>query len=163
MIQASFALKSSRGRKPRRFAYASATCIRMAMKISWNVTTHVLRNTPSIRSSSSTPTMTIGIVAKMTYQASRESGSRERLARDQPAEEADRQPHDVAEEIDDDREDRPELNDRRHRRARIAPAEELGDDLQMAGGGDGDELGEALDEAEDDGFEMDMARSRIES
>ena len=94
--------------------------------------------------------MTIGIVAKMTYHASRESGSPNGFRAIEPAEEPDRQPHDVAEEIDDDREDRPELNHRRDRRAGIAPAEELGDDLQMAGGGDGDELGEALDQAEDD-------------
>jgi hypothetical protein len=75
MIHASFALNSSFGRNPRRFAYPSATCIRMAMKTSWNVTTHVPRNTPSICSSRSTPTITMGIVAKMTYHASRESGS----------------------------------------------------------------------------------------
>ena len=41
----------------------------------------------------------------------------------------------------------------RRRGAGIAPPEEHRNDLEMRGGGDGDEFGEALDEAEDDRFD----------
>ena len=59
----------------------------------------------------------------------------------------------VAAEVEQDRGHRPELDDRRERGARVLPAQERRDDAQVAAAGDRQELGEALDDAQDDRFE----------
>jgi hypothetical protein len=57
---------------------------------------------------------------------------------------------------DDDRQDRAELNDDVERRpfVRVEP-EQVGGEDQMAGRGDGQEFGDALDDAEDQGEQQD--------
>jgi hypothetical protein len=53
-------------------------------------------------------------------------------------------------EVQEHRGHRPELDDGGERGARVLPAEERGDDPQVSGARDGEELGEALDDAQDD-------------
>jgi hypothetical protein len=62
-------------------------------------------------------------------------------------------PPQVLAEVQEDGGHRAELRDRGERRARVLPAEEGRDDPQVPGARDRQELGEALDDAEDDGLE----------
>ena len=62
-------------------------------------------------------------------------------------------PPDVLAEVDEHRELGADLDHRGERGARVAPAEQLGEDPQVRAAGDRQELGEALDDAEDDGLE----------
>ena len=64
-----------------------------------------------------------------------------------------RDPQQVAAEVQDDRGHRAELDDGRERGARVLPAEEGRDDPQVAAARDRQELGQALDDAQDDGLE----------
>ena len=59
----------------------------------------------------------------------------------------------VPPEVEDDGGHRPELDDGGERGARVRPVEERGNDPEVTAGGDRQELGEALDDAEDDRFE----------
>ena len=61
--------------------------------------------------------------------------------------------HEVAPEVDDDREHRPELDDGGEVGPGILPARECGDDAQVRGARDRQELGEPLCDPEDDGLE----------
>ena len=59
---------------------------------------------------------------------------------------------DVVAEVDEDRQLGADLDHRGEGRARVAPPEELGEDPQVRAAGDRQELGEPLDDAEDDGL-----------
>ena len=59
----------------------------------------------------------------------------------------------VGAEVDQDRRHRPQLDHRGEAGAGVVPAEQRRDDPQVAAGGDRQELGQPLDEAEDEGFE----------
>ena len=112
-----------------------------------------LRAPFSIWSLNASPKTPIGIVAMMMYQPIRASSSprssgRRRLAQPDPGD-----PHEVAPEEDDHRQHRPELDDGGEERPGILPAGEGGDDAQMGGARDRQELGEPLRDAEDDRFE----------
>ena len=64
--------------------------------------------------------------------------------------------HDVAPEVDDGGQDRPDLDDGGeggHALVVDRVAEELLDDVEVTRGGDGQELGDALNDAEDDGVQ----------
>jgi hypothetical protein len=65
--------------------------------------------------------------------------------------------HDVTEEVDEGGEDGAELDDGgvgRDRRVVHLESEEVLRDREVTGGGDGEVLGEALDDAEDDRIEV---------
>jgi hypothetical protein len=62
-------------------------------------------------------------------------------------------PPDVPAEVDHHRELGADLDDRRERRAGVAPAEELREDPQVCRARDREELGEALQQSEKDGLE----------
>ena len=70
----------------------------------------------------------------------------------QPDQEAPRDAQQVLAEVEEHRGHRAELHDRRERGARIVPSRERGDDPQVRGRRDRQELGEALDDAQDDGL-----------
>jgi hypothetical protein len=72
----------------------------------------------------------------------------------------DRDAPQVVAEVEEDGREGAELGHGREGRAGIVPAEERRDDPEVAGAGDRQELGEALHDAEDDGFEL--AHSRCE-
>ena len=63
-------------------------------------------------------------------------------------------PPDVLAEVEEHGGLGADLDDRRERRAGVAPAEQLGEDPQVRAGGDRQELGEALDEAEHHGLQQ---------
>ena len=108
------------------------------------------RNVVSIESWNSRPRMPIGIVAQMRYQpirassCDRSSGLRRLWNHARP--DAD----EVAAEVDELRQHRPELHDGGEPGARIVPPEEGGDDAQVRRAGDRQELGEPLHDPEDD-------------
>src|ERR1041385_3954659 len=183
---------SSKSRSRRSFAQRSASSSRMATKMTIVAMTQRLRNVDSMCFFSSRPRMTIGIVPMTTSHASRESTSvsgwrrpreevgmrpdaaaprlarvdvGQRMAFDRAAEEAGHEPHDVAEKVDDRGDPRAELDDRGEGGTGIAPAEEHGDDLEMCGRRNRNELGEALHEAEDDRFDniQDRKSTRLNS
>src|SRR5690606_15945114 len=69
-------------------------------------------------------------------------------------------PRDVAAEVQQHRGLGPDLGDRREGRPRVLRADELPHDAQVGARGDREELGQALDEAEQDGFPRVHERSR---
>ena len=89
----------------------------------------------------------------MISQPMRASGS-PRFARPaSDAQNATRIRPDVAAEVDEHRELGADLGDRGERGAGVVPAEQLAHDPQVGAGGDRQELGEALHDPQDDGFE----------
>ena len=69
----------------------------------------------------------------------------------------------VTAEVDDLREHRAELHDRRESGPRVVPADERGDDPQVRRARDGQELGEPLDDPEDDRLEQIHGSGRLEN
>ena len=67
--------------------------------------------------------------------------------------------HQVAPEVEQHRRHRPELDHGREPGAGVLPAEQRRHDPQVAAGGDRQELGQPLDEAEDDGLERAHGRA----
>src|SRR5205085_1321461 len=79
-------------------------------------------------------------------------GVGEHATRNESAKKSADETNDVGREVDERREQGAELNDRARRRAGIAPAEKRRNDFEMRRGRDGDEFGEALDQAEHNRF-----------
>ena len=80
-------------------------------------------------------------------------GGAKRLPALDPLHPGPEQPDDVVTEEDQHRGDRPQLDDGVESRPGVLPAEQLGGDAEVGGRADGQELGDALDQAEDDGAE----------
>src|SRR5207248_832043 len=74
------------------------------------------------------------------------------LAGAQPAEERGGQAGDVVAEVEDGGQPGAPLDDGGERGAGVLPAEQVGDDLEVGGAADGEELGESLDDSQGEGF-----------
>ena len=114
---------------------------------------HRLRKSRSITSLSSTPRTTIGSEPMMMNQPIRASRCPRSSGFTSERSPRRADPPDVLAEVDEHRELGADLDDRRERRARVAPAEQLGEDPQVGAAGDRQELGQALDQAEHHGLE----------
>ena len=66
------------------------------------------------------------------------------------AEHPEDQPEDVVAEVDDQGDERPHVEQDGEAEGRLAPPQHARDEHQVAAGGDGEELRQPLDEAEDD-------------
>ena len=97
------------------------------------------------------PEIEIGIVPTMMYQPSRARASPRAPGRAGAQPGAGDVPQIVA-EVEQDGGHRPELDDRGEGGAGVVPAGERGHEAQVRGGGDRQELGEALHDAQDDGL-----------
>src|ERR1051325_24468 len=147
--------------------------MRTATTMTIAVMTHSPRKVDSMCFFSTTPRTTMGIVPMTTSHAARQSTSEsgggrgdndekprlgrvdlsERPAVHQAAEEAGQKAHDVAKEVDDRRDPRTELDDRRSRGAGVAPAQKHRNDLEMRCRTDRDELGKTLNNTQHDCFD----------
>ena len=97
------------------------------------------------------PSTAIGIVPRMMYQPMRASAGAQ-LPVAHAAHPGRGDPPQVGAEVDEHRGHRAQLDDGGERGTRVVPAEERGDDAQVRGAGDRQELGEPLDDPQDDGL-----------
>ena len=125
----------------------------MPITISIVPISHRLRNSVSIVSLSRMPRTTIGSEPMMMYQPIRASRWPRYSGLTSDCSQRRGDPPDVLAEVDEHRELGADLDDRGERGARVAPAEELGEDPQVGAARDRQELGQALDGPEEDGLE----------
>ena len=112
-----------------------------------------LRKSSSMTSLRAMPSTTIGSEPRMMNQPIRASSWPRYSGRNSDFGQVDGDPPDVAPEEDEHGELGADLDHRGERRAGVAPAEDLGEDPQVRAAGDRQELGQSLDDAEDDGLE----------
>ena len=124
----------------------------MPTTISIVAVTRRSRKGPSIWSLRVTPSTPIGMEPTITSQPIWASWSPAHRLVDERPEPRGEDPPDILAEIDQHRRLRAELGDRREGGARVLPAREGRRQPQMRAGGDGEELGQPLDESEDEGF-----------